>query len=510
MTLSSIPAGLVLLWLLADLADALSFRDTGSALLQDEANIVPTNQALHARPERRRTYRRAAEGESAEIQQHLEAYRRAGQLMDQAQNMYHSRHILQFVMSHPAAPMLPPGGCLYLPNDGVWESFYQHVEHPFPDLFAEMVANSYYPSCNETSLTGLRLPASCGGRAMRGSRGCFEVNSLGRATGIEVYETTGHVGLPDKWSHHIENTRPHQLRHAKESGASLATCGMSDGLPEVPGGRRLEIPTRYVVCRRSDTDHSITEDMIREQNRWANEAFKGASPWERMDFDKGNPVSVDMQISFKLVNISIVTDPECARDGFTDTARLHGYNKDPSKHFTIVIITNDASGVLGQTEFPFDLSEDSLEQMVIVSSVGFRHFASNKLAGTVGASSQSSLMYDEGDTVVHETGHGLGLYHTFERGCSNGAVPLEGGTQASWRSSFTGSRGDMVDDTNPEKMPHYECDVDMSCGEVDPVHNFMDYSPDSCMMGFTEGQKRRAWCVLAKHRPVLYEMALKE
>ncbi|CAK0851379.1 unnamed protein product [Prorocentrum cordatum] len=508
MTFRSTFARVVSHWLLVDLAEALSLRETSPALLHSEADIEPTNQALHSRPERHRTYRRVAEGESVEVEQHLEAYRKAGQLLGQAQNMYHSGHILRFVMSHPEAPVLPPGGCLYLPNDGVWASFYQHVEHPFPDLFAEMIANSYYPSCNETSLSGLRLPASCGDRTMRGSRGCFEVSSLGSATGIQVFETTGHVGLPGKWSYHIENARPHQLRHAKESDASPARCGMSHELPEVPAAKRLEIPTRYVVCRRSDADDSITEDMVREQNRWANEAFRGASPWERMGFDKGRPVSVDMQISFQLVNISIVTNADCAKYGFTDTARLYEYNKDSSKYFTVVIITNDASGVLGQTEFPFDIPEDSPDHMVIVSSVGFRHFASHQ-ADAVGVTMHSSLMYDEGDTVVHETGHGLGLYHTFERGCSNGAVS-EGGTQASWRSSFAGSRGDMVDDTNSEKLPHYDCAVDMSCGEVDPVHNFMDYSPDSCMMGFTEGQKRRAWCVLENHRHGLYEMSLKE
>jgi hypothetical protein len=289
----------------------------------------------------------------------------------------------------------------------------------------------------------------------------------------------------------MDNAKPHQLRHAKEFDDSLSRCGMSDDLPKVLNVSRLEIPTRYVVCRKSDADRSITEDMIVEQNRWANEAFKGASPWERMSFDTGHPAAVDMQISFKLVNISIVTDPDCAKFGFTNTARMHKYNKGPAKYFTIVVITNDASGVLGQTEFPFDILEDSLEQMVIISSVGFRNFRRHKM-DMVGVTSYSRSMYDEGDTVVHESGHGFGLYHTFEGGCS------------------AARKGDRVDDTNPEKLPHYDCEVDMSCQETDPVHNFMDYSPDACMVGFTEGQKRRAWCVIAKHRPTLYQLSLKD
>jgi len=490
--LSHALAGMALLLLRADLASALSMKEIGPSLLLDENELEPTNQAVHFRPEVRNAYRSIG-GETDFLEEHMGAYRSARQLLDGARNMSHSNHILHFVMSHPGAPVLPPGGCLYLPNDRVWASFYRHVEHPYPALFTEMIANSYYPSCENTSLSGLRLPSSCGVGAMRGSRGCFNVTSVGSTTGISVYETAGHMGLPDKWSFHIEHARPHGgsvERRAKASAGALSPCGASSTLPEVPAANRLEIPTRYVVCRRSDADDSITEDMVREQNRWANEAFRGASPWERMGFDKGRPVSVDMQISFQLVNISIVTNADCAKYGFTDTARLYEYNKDSSKYFTVVIITNDASGVLGQTEFPFDIPEDSPDHMVIVSSVGFRHFASHQ-ADAVGVTMHSSLMYDEGDTVVHESGHALGLYHTFENGCSR------------WE------QGDYVEDTAPERLPHYSCHVENSCGQADPVHNFMDYSPDTCMVGFSDGQKRRAHCVVEHFRPILYGVSLR-
>ncbi|CAK0867950.1 unnamed protein product [Prorocentrum cordatum] len=253
---------------------------------------------------------------------------------------------------------------------------------------------------------------------------------------------------------------------------------------KVPAAARLQVPTKYVVCRRADDDDSITEEDVREQNRWANEAFGGRSPWERMGFDTARPASVDMQISFALVDITIVTDGECASKGFVNTELLHKYNPSPSEHLTIVIITNDTSGILGQTAYPFDVPEDSPENMVVVSSVGVRGYARRF---------DTPMLYDEGDTVVHEIGHWLGLYHTFESGCSTDEMENE---------------GDWVDDTNPEKFPHYDCTVDMSCGQVDPVHNFMDYSPDTCMVGFSEGQQRRAWCVFEHDRPTLYKMSL--
>jgi len=482
--------GLTLLWLRACLTDALSMREKDPTLRQSEADtdVEPTNQAEHDRPERRITYRKRSDLEGDELERHEQIYHVARQLLNGSQSMRHSKHILEFIMTHPGAPVLPHGGCLYLPNDKVWKSFYKHMEHPFPPLFGEMIANSFYPGFNETSLSGVRIPNSCGPGSLQGSRGCFNVTIVGSTTGLEVYETHGHVGLPDPWSHYIRHAKASHVARNGGTPESKSTgsedwgsrCGRE--LPEVPAAARLEIPTRYVVCRRSDSDNSITEEHVREQNRWASEAFSGKTPWERMEFDdRQRPPSVDMQISFNLVNISIVTDDECARKGFSNTDLLFKYNKNAEAYFTIVIITDDQSGTLGQTEFPHLLEENSPENVVVVSSRGFR---GNPYRNN------GDMMYNEGDTVVHEAGHQFGLYHSFEGGCSGS--------------------DDYVDDTEKESMPHYHCVRDSSCGRgADPVHNFMDYTPDTCMVGFTEGQKRRAWCELQNHRAGLYQKSLK-
>jgi len=131
-----------------------------------------------------------------------------------------------------------------------------------------------------------------------------------------------------------------------------------------------------------------------------------------------------------------------------------------------------SGGILGWAYLPWSLSESHYLHGVVVLD--------ESLPGG------SAAPYNEGDTGTHEVGHYLGLYHTFENGCS--------------------SPGDAVADTPYEASAAFGCpvgrDTCASAGQ-DPIFNYMDYTDDDCMDHFTSNQATRMQTITATYKPSL-------
>jgi len=212
----------------------------------------------------------------------------------------------------------------------------------------------------------------------------------------------------------------------------------------------IDIQFHVVAANQTLEGGWVQDAQIQKQVQVLNEDYKGTG------------------LSWNLVNTSRIISQDwfdkVAPDADENLAMKQVFrvgNASVLNVYTVGFVTDpSAQGLLGYATFPADYKQNPKDDGVVVRY-------STLPDG-------SSKPFNLGRTLTHEVGHWLGLYHTFQGGCSE--------------------EGDAVADTAPEATPASGCPAKRTTcpgGNDDPIHNFMDYTDDSCMTDFTPGQATR-------------------
>ena len=164
----------------------------------------------------------------------------------------------------------------------------------------------------------------------------------------------------------------------------------------------------------------------------------------------------EVGVSFNLINTRRYNNTAWHRDG--QSARYRSLTRrGGAKALNVWLVE---APWLGSATFPWDYTREG-------SVDGIRVHYDSLPGGSL-------IHYNEGGTATHETGHWLGLFHTFHGGCTR--------------------LNDQVDDTPAQSTPTRGCPAGRDSCRLpgdDPIHNYMDYSWDSCYSHFTQGQAAR-------------------
>lgn len=214
---------------------------------------------------------------------------------------------------------------------------------------------------------------------------------------------------------------------------------------------RIPLYIHVLASGEKPTQGNISDGKIAEQLEYLNSAYAA------------------MSVRFELKNISRKVDKDWAAFLAGEDTIKRALRMGDERTLN-VYIAGTTNGVLGWSYFPWEYQSFPHMDGVVI------HFQT--LPGG------QYEEYNEGGTLVHEVGHWLGLYHVFQGGCKDGDLVAD--TPAQGQATF--GCPEVVPDTCADKAG------------LDSIHNFMDYSDDICMEGFTTGQMERVHDNLEAYR----------
>lgn len=225
---------------------------------------------------------------------------------------------------------------------------------------------------------------------------------------------------------------------------------------------------------------NISREQILDQIRILNEDFRNKNS------NKGNTRSVfqnlvtDAEIEFRLAKTDpngnctdgIVRQYNTLTENGDDEVKYYSFwNSKKYLNIWVVknIISDPGSVTLGYAQFPGWGAEETDGIIVRSDQIGSIGTASFPSTGKNGM----------GRTCTHEIGHWLGLFHTFQSGCSGG--DQVGDTPPTSASASGCFNANTSKNTCSNDVPNM----------VDMLENYMDYTDGACVTMFTIGQKAR-------------------
>ncbi len=213
------------------------------------------------------------------------------------------------------------------------------------------------------------------------------------------------------------------------------------------------------------TAENISDAQILSQITVLNEDFRRLNS----DADDIWPQAADSEIEFCMAIVDPNGNPTNGiTRTFTTTTSFStnnnvkftasgGQDAWPANNYLNIWVCDLTGGLLGYAQFP---GGNAATDGIVCDYAYF---------GTIGTATPP---FHLGRTATHEVGHWLNLRHIWgDGGCSV---------------------DDFVTDTPVSDAPNYGCPIGhVSCGTVDMVQNYMDYTDDACMNIYTEGQKSR-------------------
>lgn len=231
------------------------------------------------------------------------------------------------------------------------------------------------------------------------------------------------------------------------------------------------------------TGSNIPFSQIETQINILNEDFRRQNSDASLTLEQFQAVAADSNIEFVLAKQDpqgLPTDGVVRIEGPkssylpSDAALIGQISQWNPEEYLNIWVTTLSDNYIGYASFPFSdlpgLNFSPFAEIVDGITIDFNFFG-------IGG---NATMNSQGRTATHEIGHYLGLRHIW----GDGGCGVD----------------DFVADTPPQDGSNMICSSTaskFSCGNLNMIQNYMDYTPDACMNLFTKGQVDRFNVVLA-------------